>query len=107
MGIKRFYNTTFIILRYSLETNEYTGQEEKKYTRERTVYQGNLQPVSLLKQSLNNSDTTNVTHRLLCDVIPLSEYDRIEIEGKEYNIKNPIDPANRGHHLELELERIE
>lgn len=106
MGIRRFFNTPFFILWYSLEDDEYTGQKVKTYTKDRKTYFGSLQPVSVLKQNKNSSDSTTVTHRLLCDVIPLSEYDKLEINGKEYHIQNPIDPAGRGHHLELELERI-
>ena len=74
-----------------------------------TAFRGRLSSLPVNERMSADKLTTFASHKLFCDVISISESDRIRnSESTRYfEIKGIVNPSNSNHHLELVLLEID
>ena len=70
-----------------------------------TAFRGRLSSLPVAERMSADKLTVYASHRLFCNVISISESNRIRNEDstRYFQIKGIVNPSNSSHHLELTL----
>jgi head-tail adaptor len=70
-----------------------------------TAFKGRLSSLPVAERMSADKLTTYASHRLFCDVISISESNRIRNSDstRYFQIKGIVNPSNASHHLEIDL----
>ena len=102
MYAHHIYDKTASILGYTPGTG--WGDEDSHVVREEVPCR--IRPLAGDERFVGGKTTVIASHRVYCPVIDITEADRIEIEGVDYNITLVHRPSE-SNHLELDVMRIE
>lgn len=96
-----FYNRTATLLRKTTTRNE-LGEFEETWSAVST-FLARLRTISGSEARVADRITRTASHRLYCDPVSISEADRVQVDGKTYEVVFVDDPHGLGHHLEIDL----
>ena len=107
MSLKAWYNKTAYLRRYN-DTESELGPEEgdATYWTTITTISCALQTVGMNERFVVGTNIVFATHRMFCAVgTTIQNNDKIRIDSADYGVKGVENIMERGHHLEVMLER--
>lgn len=93
------------VLSHTEGTND-LGEVTQSWS-EKAVVEGVIWQLSGKEQYESDKDTRIIKHRMACDItVEITENDRIEFQGTEFDIERINDVNNLGNRYQLDLKEV-